>query len=160
MNTLHDLFIHQLRDLYSAEKQLIQALPEMVQQANNSKLEEAFSSHLEETKEHKKRLEEVFDTLDVEPGSETCEAMQGLIKEAKNFLDQNLSDEVKNAGMIAEAQRIEHYEIAGYGTVCTYAEELGHDDILQKLKTTLDEEYGADDTLKELAKSRLNKKAI
>ena len=90
MNTLHDLFIHQLRDLYSAEKQLIQALPEMVQQANNSKLEEAFSSHLEETKEHKKRLEEVFDTLDVEPGSETCEAMQGLIKEAKNFLDQNL----------------------------------------------------------------------
>jgi len=160
MNTLHDLFIHQLRDLYSAEKQLIQALPEMVQQANNSKLEEAFSSHLEETKEHKKRLEEVFDTLDVEPGSETCEAMQGLIKEAKNFLDQNLSDEVKNAGMIAEAQRIEHYEIAGYGTVCTYAEELGHDDILQKLKTTLDEEYGADDTLKELAKSRLNEKAI
>jgi ferritin-like metal-binding protein YciE len=160
MKTLEDLFEHQLKDLYSAEDQLIKALPKMVENATDSTLKQAFSDHLEETKQHKRRLEEVCDELDLNPNGEKCKAMEGLIKEAESFLKEDLSDEVKNAGLIAEAQRVEHYEIAGYGTVCTYAEELGHKEIADKLKKTLDEEYGADDKLKEIAKDRLNQKAL
>lgn len=160
MKTLEDLFEHQLKDLYSAEDQLIEALPKMVENATDSTLKQAFSDHLEETKQHKQRLEEVCDELDLNPNGEKCKAMEGLIKEAESFLKEDLSDEVKNAGLIAEAQRVEHYEIAGYGTVCTYAEELGHKEIADKLKKTLDEEYGADDKLKEIAKDRLNQKAL
>ncbi len=160
MKTLNDLFEHQLKDLYSAEDQLTKALPKMIENAKNSKLKKAFESHLEETKEHKKRIEEVCEELEIEPTGETCKAMQGLIKEAESFLNEDASDDVKDAGIIAQAQRVEHYEIAGYGTVCTYAEELGLNDIAKKLKTTLDEEYGADDKFKELAKGSVNEKAI
>lgn len=159
MKTLEDLFHHQLKDLYSAEKQLVDALPKMVKNAKDEKLKKAFSDHLEETKQHKKRLEEVCDELGIDPDGETCKAMQGLIKEAESFLKEDTSDEVKNAGMIAEAQRVEHYEISGYGTVCTYAEELGHKKIAEKLKKTLEEEYGADEKLKKLAEKRINEKA-
>ena len=131
----------------------------MVKNAKDAKLKKAFEDHLEETKEHKQRLEEICDELGIDPGGETCKAMKGLIKEAEDFLDEVKDDDVKNAGMIAEAQRVEHYEISGYGTAVRYAKELGHDDIAKKLQKTLDEEYNADEKLNELAEKRLNDKA-
>lgn len=159
MKKLEDLFKHQLKDLYSAETQLIDALPKMVKNAHDKKLKKAFEDHLEETKKHKKRLEEVCKQLDIDPKGETCKAMKGLIKEAEGFLEEDTDNDVRDAGLIAEAQRVEHYEIAGYGTVVRYAKELGHDAIAKKLQTTLDEEYGADEKLNDMAEDRLNKKA-
>ncbi|WP_300438969.1 ferritin-like domain-containing protein [Christiangramia sp.] len=159
MKNLKELFEHQLKDLYSAESQLIEALPKMAKNTTNSDLKKAFEEHLEETKGHKKRLEEICEELDINPKGEECQAMKGLIKEAEQFLKEVSDDDTKDAGLIADAQRVEHYEIAGYGSVATYAEELGYDDIAKKLKSTLDEEYSADDKLKQLAKSRINQKA-
>jgi len=159
MKKLEDLFKHQLKDLYSAETQLIDALPKMVKNAHDKKLKKAFEDHLEETKKHKKRLDEVCKQLDMDPKGETCKAMKGLIKEAEGFLEEDTDNDVRDAGLIAEAQRVEHYEIAGYGTVVRYAKELGHDAIAKKLQTTLDEEYGADEKLNDMAEDRLNKKA-
>lgn len=160
MKTLEDLFEHQLKDLYSAEKQLIEALPKMVKNAQDQKLKKAFEDHLEETKNHKKRLENICDELDIKPDGEHCKAMEGLIKEAEGFIKESKSEEVNDAGLIAEAQRVEHYEISGYGTAARYAKELGHDNIAKILKSTLDEEYGADEKLNKMAEGRLNKKAI
>ncbi len=160
MKNLEELFEHQLQDLYSAEAQLTDALPKMVKNAKDAKLKKAFEDHLEETKNHKKRLEDICKELKIDPKGEKCKAMEGLIKEAEGFLKEDLTDDVKNAGMIAEAQRVEHYEISGYGTAVRYAKELGHKDIAEKLKKTLDEEYNADKTLNDLAENRLNKKAI
>lgn len=160
MKTLEDLFEHQLQDLYSAESQLVDALPKMVKSAKDPSLKKAFEGHLEETKNHKTRLEEIAKTLGFSIKGETCKAMQGLIKEAEGFLKEKLSDDVLNAGIIAEAQRVEHYEISGYGTAVRYAKELGHKDIAAKLNKTLDEEYGADDKLTKMAESRINAKAI
>ncbi|WP_432411286.1 ferritin-like domain-containing protein [Rasiella sp. SM2506] len=159
MKTLEDLFEHQLKDLYSAEKQLVDALPKMVKNATDSKLKKAFEDHLKETKEHKTRLEEIGDILDLKLGGETCKAMKGLIKEAEGFLEEDAEDAVRDAGLIAEAQRVEHYEISGYGTALRYAKELGHDDVAKILKKTLEEEYGADDKLNKMAEERLNRKA-
>jgi ferritin-like metal-binding protein YciE len=159
MKTLEDLFEHQLKDLYSAEKQLVEALPKMVDNANDSDLKKAFKNHLEETKKQKSRLEEICEKLDISPTGETCKAMKGLIKEAESFIDEAEDDEVMDAGLIAEAQRVEHYEISGYGTAVRYAKELGHKDIAKKLQTTLDEEYDADNKLDKLVENRLNKKA-
>ena len=159
MKDLKELFEHQLKDLYSAENQLIKALPKMAKNANDQKLKDAFESHLEETKEHKERLSEICDELGIKPTGETCKAMKGLIEEAEEFLKEDASEEVRDAGLIADAQRVEHYEISGYGTVVRYAKELGHKDIAKKLQKTLDEEYDADNKLDKLAESRLNKKA-
>ncbi|WP_318345113.1 YciE/YciF ferroxidase family protein [Flagellimonas baculiformis] len=160
MKTLEELFEHQLKDLYSAETQLVDALPKMAEKANDSKLQKAFENHLEETKEHKSRLETICKELDISPKGETCKAMEGLIREAKSFIEEADTDEVMDAGLIAEAQRVEHYEISGYGTAVRYAKELGHHDIAERLRMTLDEEYEADDKLNELAEGRLNKKAM
>lgn len=159
MKNLEDLFEHQLRDLYSAENQLIDALPKMVKNAHDQKLRKAFESHLEETKQHKKRIEEVCRELDIDPNGEDCKAMKGLIAEAEHFLEEDADTDVRDAGLIAEAQRVEHYEISGYGTVVRYAKELGHREIADKLAKTLKEEYGADKSLNDLAESRLNEKA-
>ncbi len=159
MKNLEELFEHQLKDLYSAENQLLKALPKMVEHATDAKLKKAFENHLEETKQHKTRLEEICKELEIDPKGETCKAMKGLLKEADDFMEEVKDKEVKDAGMIAEAQRVEHYEISGYGTAVRYAKELGHKDIAKKLKMTLDEEYNADKTLNDLAESRLNKKA-
>ncbi|MGB7785599.1 MAG: ferritin-like domain-containing protein [Salinimicrobium sp.] len=160
MKDLNELFEHQLKDLYSAESQLIKALPKMAKNAHNEKLKKAFEDHLEETREHKSRLEEICSELDINPRGETCKAMKGLIEEAEDFLKEDATEEVRDAGLIAEAQRVEHYEIAGYGTVVRYAKELGHKKIADKLQKTLDEEYNADNKLDKLAESRLNKKAV
>ncbi|MDT0643909.1 ferritin-like domain-containing protein [Zunongwangia sp. F363] len=159
MKNLEDLFEHQLKDLYSAESQLIEALPKMAKNASDSELKKAFESHLEETKGHKKRLEEVCKELGIKPTGEECKAMKGLIKEAESFLKEDVDDDVRDAGLIADAQRVEHYEISGYGTVVRYAKELGHDGLAKKLHETLEEEYGADDKLNKLAESRLNREA-
>ncbi|QYA24594.1 ferritin-like domain-containing protein [Gramella sp. MT6] len=159
MKDLKDLFEHQLKDLYSAESQLTKALPKMAKHANDEKLKEALESHLEETKEHKSRLEVICKELNISPSGETCKAMKGLIEEAEDFLKEDASEEVRDAGLIADAQRVEHYEISGYGTVVRYAKELGHKEIAKKLQITLDEEYDADNKLDKLAEGRLNKKA-
>ena len=160
MKNLQELFEHQLQDLYSAENQLIEALPKMVKNANDSKLKKAFEGHLEETKNQKTRLEEICKELDIDPSGEKCKAMAGLIKEAEGFIEEAEDDDVMDAGLIAEAQRVEHYEIAGYGTAVQYAKQLGHKDIAKMLKETLDEEYGANDKLNDMAESRLNEEAI
>ncbi|MDX1542368.1 MAG: ferritin-like domain-containing protein [Christiangramia sp.] len=159
MKDLKELFEHQLKDLYSAESQLIKALPKMAKKANDEKLRKAFESHLEETKEQKERLVEICKELGIKPTGETCKAMKGLIEEAEDFLKEDATEEVRDAGLIADAQRVEHYEIAGYGTVVRYAKELGHKDIAAKLQKTLNEEYDADNKLDKLAEGRLNKKA-
>jgi ferritin-like metal-binding protein YciE len=160
MKTLEDLFEHQLKDLYSAEKQLVPALKEMSEKANNDRLKEAFEDHLEETRDQIERLESICRVLNISPGGETCKAMEGLIREAKDFIKEAGDDEVMDAGLIAEAQRVEHYEIAGYGTAVRYAKELGHNNIAEQLQVTLDEEYDADNLLDKLAEKRLNRKAI
>ncbi|MGB3773773.1 MAG: ferritin-like domain-containing protein [Leeuwenhoekiella sp.] len=160
MKTLEDLFQHQLKDLFSAENQLLAALPKMVEAAHDSKLKQAFKDHLKETEGQKKRLEEVAEELGIKPTGEECKAMKGLIKEAQSFLEEDAEPAVRDAGLIAEAQRIEHYEISGYGTVIRYAKELGHDAIAKKLHKTFEEEENADKSLSKLAENRLNKKAI
>ncbi len=160
MENLQDLFKHQLKDLYSAETQLIKALPKMVKAAKNEKLKKAFQDHLEETKQHKERLSEICKELGIKPTGETCKAMKGLIEEAEDFLKEKTTDEVNDAGIIADAQRIEHYEISGYGTVVRYAKELGYKELASKLQKTLDQEYNADNKLDKLAEKRLNKKAV
>lgn len=160
MKTLEDLLKHQIKDLYSAETQLIEALPKMADKANDSDLKEAFESHLEETKNQKSRIETICSELDITPYGETCEAMKGLIKEAKSFIETAEDDDVMDAGLIAEAQRAEHYEISVYGTAVRFAKELGHHSIARKLQKTLDEEYDADSKLGKIAENRLNKKAI
>ncbi|MFV8280458.1 ferritin-like domain-containing protein, partial [Christiangramia marina] len=154
-----DLFEHQLKDLYSAETQLLKALPKMAENATDAKLKKAFEAHLEETREHQQRLDEVCKELEIKPTGETCKAMKGLIAEAEAFLKEDAEKEVRDAGLIADAQRVEHYEISGYGTVVRYAKELGYDSIAKKLQKTLDEEYKADEKLDKLAEGRLNKKA-
>lgn len=159
MKNLEDLFQHQLKDLYSAESQLIKALPKMQKKASDEKLKKAIEKHLEETKEHKERLKEVCDELGIKPTGEECKAMKGLIEEAESFLEEDADEDVKDAGIIAEAQRVEHYEISGYGTVIRYAKELGHDKIAKKLAKTLDEEYKADQDLNKMAEGRLNREA-
>ncbi|MEO9891049.1 ferritin-like domain-containing protein [Aurantibacter sp.] len=160
MKTLEDLFEHQIKDLYSAETQLVKVLPKMIDKASDSKLKETFEGHLAETKMQKSRLETICREMNITPAGETCKAMKGLIKETKHFISEAATDDVMDAGLIAEAQRVEHYEISGYGTAVRFAKELGHRNIAKTLQETLDEEYDTDNKLDKLAEGRLNKKAI
>ncbi|MFC4097280.1 YciE/YciF ferroxidase family protein [Euzebyella saccharophila] len=160
MKNLEQLFIHQLKDLFSAESQLVDALPKMAKKATDSKLRKAFEDHLEETKVQKKRIEEICKEFNVSPSGEKCKAMEGLIKEAEHFMEEVQDENVMDAGLIAEAQRVEYYEISGYGTAVRYAKELGHKEVAKKLQETLDEEYAADNKLDKLAETRLNKAAL
>jgi ferritin-like metal-binding protein YciE len=153
ITTLHELFLEQLRDLYSAETQLTKALPEMAGAANDLHLKQGFETHLEETKVHVQRLEQIFNALSEKPTGKTCQAMEGLIKEGKETINENASPEVKDAALIAAAQRVEHYEMAGYGTVRTYAELMGHDQAVRLLQQTLDEERATDKKLTNAAQS-------
>lgn len=159
MKNLRDLFEHEMQDLYNAENQLLKALPKMKKNAVSDELKQAFDNHLKETETHKQRIEEICSKLGINPKGEKCEAMEGLIKEANSFIEEETSEEVRDPGLIAEAQRVEHYEIAGYGTAVRFAKELGMDDIAGTLQKTLDEEYKTDDLLTEMAENRLNKKA-
>lgn len=160
MKNLQELFEHQLKDLHSAEDQLIKALPKLAKKTKDDELRNALEKHLEETKEHKSRLEKIGEEIGIDVRGETCKGMKGLIEETESMMKDFKNDKVKNAGIIADAQRIEHYEISGYGTAVRYAKELGHNGIAKTLQTTLDEEYQADKVLNNLAEKRLNREAI
>jgi ferritin-like metal-binding protein YciE len=154
--SMQDLFLHELKDLYSAEKQLVRALPKMAKAASSEHLRNAIEMHLDETKVQVERLEQVFQMLDKKPRAEKCEAMEGLIKEGEKLIEEDGDESVKDAGMIGAAQKVEHYEIAGYGCVRTYAEMLGMHKAAELLQMTLDEEKAADEKLNELAMSEVN----
>jgi ferritin-like metal-binding protein YciE len=151
LETLHDLFVHELRDLYDAEQQLIKALPLMAQAAKSPELRRGFETHLGETKEHVRRIEQVFKGLGSAPAGKTCKAMQGLIAEAKETIDEDADPDVMDAALIVAAQKVEHYEIAGYGSVCTFARVLQYDDAARVLKQTMAEEEATDKKLTQLS---------
>jgi len=156
LENLEDLLIEQLRDLLSAEEQLVKALPKMAEAAHSSALKHAFSSHLEETKQQKSRLERALRELGQEPESETCDAMKGLISEGKQMIDAEGDADVKDMGLIAAAQRVEHYEIAGYGCARSFAVRLGHGNVAHLLEETLSEERHADKVLTEVAEGAIS----
>ncbi len=159
LKNLEDLFHHQLKDLYSAETQLVDALPKMVKEANDKKLKQAFSDHLEETKKHVERLKDIGKDLGIKLTGETCKGMKGLISEAQSFISEDAEDKVRDAGIIADAQRVEHYEISAYGTVIEYAKALDKREAARLLKETLKEEKDADKKLNALAIDSINVKA-
>jgi ferritin-like metal-binding protein YciE len=159
LNDLNDLLIDQLKDLYNAEGQLTKALPKMAKAASNPELKQAFEKHLAQTQEHVSRLEKVFESLGEKAKGKTCHAMKGLIEEGSEVISEDASDTVKDAALIAAAQRVEHYEIAGYGTVRTYAQTLGHKEAAQLLQKTLDEEGETDKLLTKLAETCVNQLA-
>jgi ferritin-like metal-binding protein YciE len=156
MESLQDLFIDQLKDLYNAENQLIKALPKMAKASSSEELADAFTEHLEETKGHVQRLEQIFETLGASPKGKKCKAMEGLIEEGKEMMAEDATPEVMDAGLIAAAQRVEHYEMAGYGCVRTYAKLLGDEQSAKLLQETLDEEAAADEKLTKLAETTIN----
>lgn len=158
LETLHDLFVHELRDLYDAENQLLKALPLMAEAADSSELKEAFQNHLRETKQQVRRLEQVFSGLGERPSGKSCKAMQGLVEEGQELLEEDADPEVMDAALIVAAQKIEHYEIASYGSVCTFGRVLGYDDATEILKETMAEEERTDKLLSEIA-GQLNPKA-
>ena len=158
MNNLRDLFIDELKDLYSAENQLVKALPKMAKAATAKTLKTGFEKHLKETREHVARLKKVFSELGESPNGKTCEAMKGLIEEGETVINEDAQPEVRDAALIAAAQRVEHYEMAGYGCVRTYAKLLGEKDAAKILQKTLDEEGATDKKLTQLAE-RINVKA-
>ena len=153
LKNLKDLLILELKDLYSAEEQLIKALPKMADKATNDKLRQAFEDHLEETEGQKERLEKVGEIMKIELSGETCKAMKGLIAEGKEIMGEDAEDEVMDQALIAAAQKVEHYEIASYGTVVHYAEILGLNKVYDLLSETLDEEKKADKKLNKIAKA-------
>lgn len=153
ITTLHDVYIEQLKDLYNAENQLIKALPKMAKAAHSPELSQGFKEHLEQTREHAARIEEIFKKLDKSPAGRKCKAMEGLIAEGAETIHENASPSAKDALLIAAAQRVEHYEIAGYGSVRTFAKLLGEDEAVELLQQTLDEEAETDEKLTEFAES-------
>lgn len=160
METLRELYIDELKDLYSAETQLVKALPKMAKNASNPELQDAFNQHLEQTKGHVERLERIFKTLEASPGGKKCVGMEGLIEEANELLEEDAAEEVVDAGLISKAQHVEHYEMAGYGTVRTYALVLGENEHASLLQQTLDEEIKTDKLLTQLAETSVNTDAL
>lgn len=160
LNTLQKLYTDELRDLYNAENQLLKALPKMAKAASSEELKEAFEQHLEQTKGHVKRLEQVFEELDEKPKGKTCHAMKGLIEEGSEILEEDGETSVRDAGMIVAAQKVEHYEIAGYGSVRTFAHLLGQNKAAELLQATLDEESETNELLNRLAESVINPEAV
>lgn len=159
VKNLHDLFIDELRDLYSAEKQLIKALPKMAKNATSDELREGFEEHLQQTEEQAQRLERIFENLEVSPRGKKCVAMEGLIEEGKELMEEEMEETVLDAALIAAAQKVEHYEIAGYGTVVAWARMLGEEEAAELLEETLNEEKETDQKLTELAESAVNLEA-
>jgi ferritin-like metal-binding protein YciE len=160
MMSLQDLFVSELKDLYSAENQLVKALPKMAKAAGTEDLKRAFEEHLEQTKGHVERLEQIFDKLDVSTKGKKCKAMEGLIEEGKDMIDEDAEADVKDAGLIAAAQKVEHYEIAGYGSARTFARMLGNEEAANLLQQTLNEEAEADKKLTAIAESHVNAAAM
>jgi ferritin-like metal-binding protein YciE len=160
LDTLEKLYISELRDLYSAENQLLKALPKMAKGASSPELKDAFEKHLEQTEGHVARLEELFEQLDESPKGEACHGMKGLIEEGSEILKEDGEDSVLDAGMIVAAQKVEHYEIASYGSVRTFANLLGKDEDARLLQSTLDEESETNEILNRLAESIVNPEAV
>ena len=160
INNLQQLYQDQLRDLYSAETQLIAALPEMVSSSTDQDLKNAFATHLEETREHRLRLEQICSDLSIDPSGEECEAMRGLIKEAKKHLASTAPGDVRDAVLIASANRVEHYEIAAYGVAKAFADALGYDEASNLLNKTLQEEGHADHALTKIATGGLFSRGV
>lgn len=159
IESLRDLFVQELRDLYNAENQLVKALPRMEKAAFSNDLKESFSEHLKQTQGHVSRLEQIFNHLGESPKSETCEAMEGLISEGEDYVKADTEEHIRDAALIAAAQKIEHYEIAGYGTARTLATCLADTTSANLLQETLNEEAKADKHLTEIAESHINTQA-
>jgi ferritin-like metal-binding protein YciE len=160
LDSLQKLYVEQLKDLYSAETQLVDALPKMAKAASSSELRQAFQEHLAQTKEHVNRLEQIFKDLGYKPTGQKCKGMAGLIEEGEEMIEEDdADDDVRDAGLIAAAQRVEHYEISGYGTVRTYARMLNREEDANILQQTLDEESETDEKLTMLAENSINVKA-
>lgn len=160
LDSLQTLYIEELRDIYSAENQLLKALPKMAKGAASAELKQALKDHLEETQGHVERLEEIFKGLDKSPKGKTCKAMKGLVEEGSEILEEEGEDSVLDAGIIAAGQKVEHYEIASYGTVVAWANLLGEEEAVDLLQQTLDEEGEADKKLTELAEEIVNGDAL
>lgn len=160
LSTLHDLYVDELKDLYNAENQILKALPKMAKAASDPKLAAAFTGHLAETKIHIERLETIFQQLDASPKGKKCKAMEGLLAEGQDLMAEDASPSVLDAALIAAAQRVEHYEMAGYGCVRTFARLLGEDQAADLLQQTLDEEGATDKKLTQLAESVINTEAV
>lgn len=160
LDTLKKLYVEELRDIYSAEQQLVKALPKMAKGASSDDLREAIESHLEETKGQVERLEQIFEALDESAKGKTCQAMKGLIEEGSEILDEKGEDSVLDAGIIAAAQKVEHYEMATYGTLRTWADLLHEEEAAELLQETLDEEGEADKKLTDLAEEIVNPEAL
>jgi ferritin-like metal-binding protein YciE len=152
-SALKELYLDELKDLYSAENQLVKALPKMARAATSEDLKAGFEEHLKQTEEHVRRLEKIFKALGDSPEGKKCKGMEGLIKEGSEMIDEDPGDEELDAGLIAAAQRVEHYEIAGYGCVATYAKILGEDEAVTVLRRTLEEEKTTDKKLTSLAEN-------
>ena len=159
IDSLHVLYIKELRDLYHAEKQIVKALPKMIEACESTELRTALSDHLEETRGHITRLEQVFELHNEQPKTETCKGMEGIIDEDKDILSHDENPGVRDAGIIAGAQKVEHYEIASYGSVRSWAEQMGHTRAAQLLAQTLEEEKKADAKLTKIS-SALNIQAV
>lgn len=159
LKSLEDLFVDELRDLYDAEHQITKALPKMAEKASSSELRSAFEEHLQVTEQHIHRLEQVFQQLGQSGKGKSCEAMKGILREGEQMMQERADAEVMDAALIASAQRVEHYEIAGYGTVRTYAQQLGHTQTARLLQQTLNEEGEADKKLTQIAERTINARA-
>ena len=159
LNSLEDLLVHELKDLYSAEKQLLKALPKMAKAATNEELKAGFEKHLKETEGHAKRLEKISESMGKAVTGHKCVAMEGLIEEGSELIEEDADEAVRDAGLIGAAQRVEHYEIAGYGTARALASRLGLDDVAKLLGETLEEEKATDVALTEIAESAVNEEA-
>jgi ferritin-like metal-binding protein YciE len=160
VTTMDELFMDEIRDLYDAEKQLTKALPKMAQWSASDELREAFESHLEETRGQVERLEQIFESLEEKASGKKCAAMAGLIKEAEELASEAEESSVRDAGLIAAAQKVEHYEMSGYGSARTHAQILGHSDAVSLLEQTLKEEKAADRKLNTIAESMVNEEAV
>jgi ferritin-like metal-binding protein YciE len=156
LDSLRDLLIEELRDLYNAENQLVEALPKLAEAASSNELKSAFNHHLDETRQHVSRLERIFQQIGEKSSGETCEAIKGLIKEGDVLVKAEGNPDVRDAGLVGAAQRVEHYEIAGYGTARSLARRLGENEIAEILQQTLNEEALADKKLTSIAESQVN----
>jgi ferritin-like metal-binding protein YciE len=156
LETLKDLYVDELKDLYSAENQILKALPRMIKVSTHPQLKKAFTTHERQTREHVKRLERICKELGVSPKGKKCDGMEGLLKEGKSLIAEKPEPDVLDAGLLSAAQHVEHYEMAGYGTVRTYARQLGYEAQAELLQRTLDEEGETDHLLTAIAESSIN----
>lgn len=159
VNTLNDLFVETLKDLYYVEKKLVKTLPKMAQKASSDDLKEAIQAHLSETEIHVRRLEQVFELLDRKASAKTCEALEGLIREAEEVMGEIADEQTLDAAIISSAQTVEHYEIARYGTLACWAAEIGNNEVAELLEQTLEEEKAADEKLTTIAEDAVNQRA-